>query len=57
MEEQIRQGNMNPGIGPKPVGEGITEFREKNGGRILVRESIKINFVNLSEPEKIEELF
>ena len=39
MEEQIRQGNMNPGIGSKPIGEGITEFRGKNGGRILVRES------------------
>lgn len=39
MEEQIRQGNMNPGVGSKPVGEGITEFRGKNGGRILVRES------------------
>ena len=39
MEEQIRQGNMNPGIGSKPVGEGITEFRGKNGGRILARES------------------
>lgn len=39
MEEQIRQGNMNPGIGSRPVGEGITEFRAKNGGRILTRES------------------
>ena len=39
MEEQLRQGNMNPGIGSKPVGEGITEFRGKNGGRILARES------------------
>jgi putative component of toxin-antitoxin plasmid stabilization module len=39
MEESIRQGNMNPGIGSKPVGEGITEFRGKNGGRILARES------------------
>lgn len=39
MEEQLRQGNMNPGIGSKSVGEGITEFRGKNGGRILTRES------------------
>ena len=39
MEDQIRQGNMNPGIGSKQVGEGITEFRGKNGGRILARES------------------
>lgn len=29
MEEQIRQGNMNPGVGSKQVGEGITEFRGK----------------------------
>ena len=39
MEKLIRQGNMNPGIGSKPVGEGITEFRGKNGGRILARDS------------------
>ena len=38
MEEQIRQGNMNPGIGSKPIGDGITEFRGANGGRILARE-------------------
>ena len=37
--EQIRQGNMNPGIGSKSVGEGIIEFRGKNGGRILAREA------------------
>ena len=36
---RISQGNMNPGIGSKSVGEGITEFREENGGRILARES------------------
>lgn len=39
MEEQLAQGNMNPGIGSKPVGDGIMEHRGKNGGRILVRES------------------
>ena len=39
MEEQIRQGNMNPRIGSRSIGEGITEFRGKNGGRILARES------------------
>jgi putative component of toxin-antitoxin plasmid stabilization module len=39
MEEQLAQGNMNPGIGSRPVGDGIREHRGKNGGRILVRES------------------
>ena len=38
MEEQIRQGNMNPGIDSIKVGEGIIEFRGRNGGRILARE-------------------
>lgn len=38
MEEQIRQGNMNPGIESKKLGDGITEFRGDNGGRILARE-------------------
>lgn len=39
MEEKIRLGNMNPGVGSKIVGEGIIEFRGDNGGRILARES------------------
>ena len=39
MEEQIRGGNMNPGIGSKKIGDGITEFRGENGGRILAREN------------------
>jgi len=39
MEDQLAQGNMNPGISSKPVGDGIMEHRGKNGGRILVRES------------------
>ena len=30
---QVRQGNMNPGIGTK-VFDGITEFRHRSGGRI-----------------------
>ena len=38
MEKQIRQGNRNPGIGSKKIGDGITEFRSKNGVRILARD-------------------
>lgn len=38
MQQQLREGNLNPGIGSKPVGQGITELRGKNGGRILIRE-------------------
>jgi hypothetical protein len=30
---------MNPGIGFKQVGDGIIEYRGKNGGRILAGES------------------
>ena len=29
---------MNPEIGSKNVGDGITEFRGKNGGPILARD-------------------
>lgn len=29
---------MNPGIGSRPIGNGITEHRGKNGGRILTRQ-------------------
>jgi hypothetical protein len=35
MEEQLAQGNMNPGISSKSVGNGIMEHRGENGGRIL----------------------
>ena len=38
MEKQIRQGNMNPGISTRPLGDGLIEFRHANGGRIIVRE-------------------
>ena len=38
MEEQVRKGNLNPGIESKNIGDGITELRGRNGGRILIRE-------------------
>ena len=34
--EQIRKGNMNPGIGTK-VFDGITEFRHRSGGRLYAK--------------------
>ena len=39
LEEKLAKGNNNPGIGRKPIGNGIIEHREKNGGRLYVRES------------------
>lgn len=38
LEEQLAQGNMNPGIGSTPLGNGFMEHRGKNGGRIIVKE-------------------
>ena len=39
LEEELAKGNDNPGIGRKPIGNGIIEHRGKNGGRLYVRES------------------
>ena len=39
LEEELAKGNNNPGIGRKPIGNGIIEHRGKNGGRLYVRES------------------
>jgi len=38
LEEELAKGNDNPGIGRKPIGNGIVEHRGKNGGRLYVRE-------------------
>lgn len=39
LEEQLVQGNENPGIGRKPICKGVIEHRGKNGGRLYVREA------------------
>ena len=39
LEEELAKGNDNPGIGRKPIGNGIIEHRGRNGGRLYVRES------------------
>lgn len=42
LEKQLAKGNDNPGIGRKPISNGIIEHRGKNGGRLYVRESDSI---------------
>ena len=37
LEEELAKENANPGIGRKPIGNGIIEHRGKNGGRLYVR--------------------
>ena len=39
LEEQLTNGNDNPGIGRKPICKDVIEHRGKNGGRLYVRES------------------
>jgi len=36
---KLADGNMNPGIGTKSVGDGISEARGSNGGRVMFRET------------------
>ncbi|MCR6477222.1 hypothetical protein NU688_13765, partial [Variovorax sp. ZS18.2.2] len=37
--EQIRQGNTNPGMGSKPIGDGLSEARGIDGSRVYFRET------------------
>lgn len=34
---QLSKGNLNPGIGTKPIGRGISEARARDGARIYFR--------------------
>ena len=36
---KLADGNMNPGIGTRSVGDGISEARGSNGGRVMFRET------------------
>lgn len=35
--DQLKRGNMSPGIGNKPIGNGITESRTRGGARVYWR--------------------
>lgn len=35
--DQLKSGNMSPGIGNKPIGSGITESRTRGGARVYWR--------------------
>ena len=35
--DQLKRGNLNPGIGNKPIGRGITESRTRGGARVYWR--------------------
>ena len=35
--DQLKRGNMSPGIGNKPIGSGITESRTRGGARVYWR--------------------
>ncbi len=35
--DQLKNGNLNPGVGNKPLGSGIVESRTRGGGRVYWR--------------------
>ena len=35
--DELAKGNPNPGIGNKPLGNGLTEYRHKKAGRVVAR--------------------
>ena len=37
LTDQLKRGNINPGIGNKPIGSGITESRTRGGARVYWR--------------------
>lgn len=38
LTSQLQGGNMNPGIGTKSIGHGISEARGRDGSRVYFRE-------------------
>ena len=39
LEDELAKGNNNPGIGRKPIGNGIIEHRGKNRGWLYIHKS------------------
>ncbi|MFA6902444.1 MAG: SpvB/TcaC N-terminal domain-containing protein [Gallionellaceae bacterium] len=37
--EKLKEGNLNPGIGTKPIGKGISEARSRDGARVYFTEN------------------
>jgi putative component of toxin-antitoxin plasmid stabilization module len=35
---QLARGNLNPGIGTRPIGKGISEARARDGARVYFRQ-------------------
>jgi RHS repeat-associated protein len=45
LTSKLGQGNLNPGIGTKPIGSGISEARSRDGARVyfrVIKEQIEI---------------
>jgi len=38
LTKELGKGNLNPGIGTKPIGKGISEARARDGARVYFRE-------------------
>jgi putative component of toxin-antitoxin plasmid stabilization module len=36
---QLAKGNLNPGIGTRPIGRGISEARAADGARVYFRQT------------------
>ena len=39
LTDQLNKGNLNPGIGTKPIGKGLSEARSRDGARVYFRET------------------
>ena len=37
LTDQLNKGNLNPGIGTKPIGKGLSEARSRDGARVFFR--------------------
>ncbi|MEL7060881.1 MAG: RHS repeat-associated core domain-containing protein [Acidobacteriota bacterium] len=40
----LRRGNVNPGVGSRPLGRGFIELRGRNAGRVIVRRTGEDSF-------------
>ncbi|HMA94642.1 MAG TPA: hypothetical protein VKP30_18250, partial [Polyangiaceae bacterium] len=52
LTEELSKGNLNPGIGTKPIGQGISEARARDGARVYFRQDREGNVEILGKSNK-----
>lgn len=54
LTHELSRGNLNPGIGTKPIGKGISEARARDGARVYFRAASRRNDRNSRKVKQSE---